>query len=164
MVGLEYTRTHDPFELSRSHAPVETQRRHDVDVLHAVLGQLGEHLLYDPLPYVRRLHRWQRDGYVVEGDGDLHPRPDLGGQRVATQGVLEGCLDLLVNVGNSRQGWRGIDHAGAQRQPLVAKGFAAMKRVSSLPVLHIGDQLLLVDVDMVGRCLGHIRSYASRGS
>ena len=61
----------------------------------AVGGQV-EDLLDDQLADVGRSHRRQRQGDVVEGDGELHARPEQRRQRVA----------VAERVAEGVRGWR----------------------------------------------------------
>src|SRR5215211_7317716 len=72
---------HDPTpqamaELGLRHPAMEAEGRDEVDVLDTFGGGLLQYLLDDLLTNVRFSHRRQRYREIVEGDGQLHARPE----------------------------------------------------------------------------------------
>ena len=78
-------------QLGVGHAPVQRQRGDEHHVVHAGLGGELEHLLDHELADVGAAHGGKRQRHVVEGDGELHARPQqrpqgLGVARAAGRG------------------------------------------------------------------------------
>ena len=61
--------------LGLGQSPVQSQCADEDDVVHPGLGGQVEDLLHDQLPGIGPPHRGQGQRDVVEGDGQLHPRP-----------------------------------------------------------------------------------------
>ena len=83
-------------QLGVGHAAVQRQRRDEHHVVHAGLGGQLEDLLDHQLAHVGAAHGRQRQRDVVEGDGELHARPQQG--RAAGRRRQGGC--------RGRGGWR----------------------------------------------------------
>ena len=100
-------------QFGSGHAAVQRQRGDDVYVIGARSGghvQDGlDHLLAD----VGSLHRGQREGDVVEGDGEPHARSQQGGERFAVDGMFEGVADGADGIGQPVHGAGRIDDPGA---------------------------------------------------
>src|SRR5215210_4865626 len=117
---------HDPLaqgppELLLRHAPVQPEGRDEVDVLHALRVSLLEHLLYDELAVVRRPHRRQGAGDVVEDDRKLHAGMEQLVQRLHPHRLEQRPLDGDVRVGERVHGPWGVDHTRPLRQLLVVE-------------------------------------------
>ena len=111
---------HRVAQLGLGHAPVQGEGGDEVDVVDA--GRRGhvQHGLDDALADVGPAHRGQRQGDVVEGDGQLHARRQQVGQgRAVAEGVEQGLADGLVGVLQARQRLGRVDDARASdRQSL----------------------------------------------
>ena len=84
-------------------------------------GSQVEDRLDDPLAVVGLLHRGQRQGDVVERDGQLHARPQQLGQRLGVaDGVQQGLADGRVRIAEGGQGLGGVDDAAPGGQLLQA--------------------------------------------
>ena len=62
-------------ELGLGHPPVEGEGDDELHIVHPGVGGHVEDLFDDELPDVGPLHGGKRQGDVVEGDGQLHARP-----------------------------------------------------------------------------------------
>ncbi len=132
---------HGVAQLGLGHPPVQGQGGDDVDVVHAGLGRQVEHGLDDPLAHVGPLHGGQGQRQVVEGDRELHPRPEQGGQRIVVERFQQGPADGLVGVGQAGQ-WLGrVDHpAPAHRQAFQAEPLAVVEQDRRRRAVDVEDE------------------------
>ncbi|MCB9552235.1 MAG: hypothetical protein H6705_10210 [Myxococcales bacterium] len=92
---------------------------------------------------VGALHGGQRERDVVDGDGELHARAELGVERVGLVGVVERVLDRGLGVGERLDGLVGVDDPGASGQHDFAEAGAEVHHARAGLVV---DEL---DVDRV---------------
>ena len=126
-------------QLVLGHAAVQGERGDEVDVVDAGRGGQVEHGLDDALAHVGPAHRRQRQGDVVERDGELHARRGAAragvasrragcrgrggsrrrgprGRRAARRGRARGCARPAASrAGSPRRGGRGS--AGSSGRP-----------------------------------------------
>jgi hypothetical protein len=122
--GVVHPVAHGVAQLGLGHAAVQRQGGDQVHVVDAGLGRHVEHGLDDALADVGPAHRRQGQRHVVEGDRQLHARPQQRRQRLAVDGVEEGVTDGLVRVPQGGQRLGRVDHPTAHRQLLEAEALA----------------------------------------
>ena len=137
MKGAEDPLAHDVPQLVVGHAPVQPQGRDDVQVLDACLGGHVDDLLHHELPYVRRGHGRQREGEIVEGDGQLHAAAEQRLQRVVLQRLGERALDGALGVGDRLQRVGRVDDARAERHLLQPDAFAVVEENRRRVPIHL---------------------------
>ena len=99
------------------------------DVVDAGLGRQLEDRLDHPLAVVGARHRGEGHGLVVEGDGELHPRPEQGPQGLAVaDGVLEGVADGAFGVVQGIDGLGRVDDPAAGGQLLQPEALAVVEQ------------------------------------
>ena len=103
-------------QLGLGHAAVERQGGDQHHVVHPGGRRQVEHLLDDELADVGGLHRGQREGDVVEADGEAHARAEQGRQRRrVAERVLEGVADGGHGSASGSRGSGGVDRPGCPR-------------------------------------------------
>ena len=101
------------------HAAMQGQGTYQHHVVDTGAGGQVENRLDDPLAVVRAVHGRQRQGDVVEGDGQPHAREQQLRQRGRVEGMEQGLDDGLVGVVERVEGLRRVDHPRPSgRQPL----------------------------------------------
>ena len=108
------------------HPAVQTEGGDDVDVVDAGGGRQVEHGLDDPLAVVGAAHLGQRQAGVVEHDRQLHVGLQQRRQRLHVDRIEQGVADRAVEIFDSVQRLRRVDHpAAVGRQLLEAEPLAA---------------------------------------
>jgi len=94
------------------------KRRGDDDliVFHAGCGEHLEQNRQGRLPNIGPKHLRQRQRDVVDGDSDLHPRPQQRAQRVHPLGMIERVTNRRRMVPQARDRRFGVDDARPRRQ------------------------------------------------
>ena len=123
---------------------MESQSGDEVDVIHAFFGKGLEDCFDDALTDVGSGHGREGQGDVVEGDGDLHPRPDGFRQGVLAQGVFQGVTYSSIGVFDGGEGGWGVDDSGPDRQLLISEGLAVVHEKPLPGLLHPFDQTALI--------------------
>ena len=127
--GVEHPLAQGVAQLVVGHPAVQGQSRDQVHVVHPRGGRHVEDLLDDPLADVGAPHGRQRQRDVVEGDGQLHSRPQPRRQRIGVERVQQGVADGLGGIGQAREGLGRVDDpAAARRQPLQAEALTVMEQ------------------------------------
>ena len=80
-------------QLLGRHPAMEAGRGNQVDVRDSFLGELLEQQFDDDLPGVGLGYRRDRHREVIEGDREFHVRPQLRGQGVASERILNRLVD-----------------------------------------------------------------------
>jgi len=116
MEGVEDFLPDHPLHLGVGHSPVERGGDDEMDVVHAGIGEQFQDNLQHRLAGVGGDHRRERERDVVQGDGDLHPRPEEGVEGVHSLRVIQCPADGGLGVGHALQWASGEHHAGPQGQ------------------------------------------------
>ena len=112
-------------ELGFGHPSVEGQGHDQGHVVHAGLGRHVQDLFDDHLADIGPLHGRQGQRDVVEGDGQLHPRPQEGGQGVAVAHRMgEGRADGRRRIWERIDGLGGVDDPAALGETFEAEPLA----------------------------------------
>ena len=123
--GVEDAVAEGVAQLVVGHPAMQRQRGDEDDVVDAGRGGLVEHGLDHAPAHVGRAHRRQREGDVVEGDRQPHPRPQQRREWLGIpDGVLEGVLDGRVGVGQRGDGLGRVDDPAARREALEPEALA----------------------------------------
>ena len=116
---------HGMAELGLGHTPVQGEGHDQLYVIDAGFRGHVKDLLDDHLADVGTLHGGQRQGDVVEGDGEAHPGEQQRREwLLVTFGVGEGVADGGLGVGQGLHGLRRIDHPASLRQLLQGEALA----------------------------------------
>ncbi len=113
-------------QLGFGHAAVESKGAYENDVVDPGLGGHVQHRFHDPLAVVGSVHGGQRQGDVVEGDGQAHTREQQLRQRFAvTEWVQQGVPDGVVGILEGLDRFGRVDDPGAAgREPLEPEPLA----------------------------------------
>jgi hypothetical protein len=137
MEGAEHPLADGALEFCRGHPPVQRVRGDEFDVVHPGCGGQLQNLLDHPLPDVRSAHLGQRQGQIVEDDGQSHPTAEQVWQRVAAVWVEQGVVDRAVDVDDARQRLRRVDHPAAQWKALQPKPLALVHQQRRSPLVDV---------------------------
>src|ERR1044072_4027318 len=114
-------------ELVVGDPPVQPERGDDVQVVDAGLGRHIDDLLHHELADVGRRHGRQRQGKVVERDGELHPAAKQRLEWIVLERLRERAPDRAFGVGDRLQ-WVGrINDARAERHLLQPDALAEVE-------------------------------------
>ncbi len=106
-------------QLGLGHPAMQGEGGDEMDVVDPRLGGEVENRLDHPLADVGPAHLGERQADVVEGDRQLHPREQLGAQRLGADRVVEGVADRPGDVVDRRQRLGRVDHPAAVRWQLL---------------------------------------------
>ena len=109
----------------------------ELDVVDAGPGGPLEDVLEDAAPDVRGLHLGERQGDVVEGNGQPHPAVQQGGERLGAVGVVQRPVDGGVDVLDPRERLGRVDDPAAEGEPLEAEPLTLMEQQRWGPLVHL---------------------------
>src|SRR4051812_28521275 len=119
---------------------METQGGDEVNVLDALRVRLLQHLLDNQLPCVRPLHRREREGEVVEGDGEPHAGEEQLMQRLHVHRLQQRPLYRHVRVGQRLDRSGRVDHPRPLRQLLIVKTIPRVEHHRGTTLLQNGRE------------------------
>src|SRR6185436_1094811 len=93
IVLVKNSRTDQALHFPLRHLPVQGIGDDDVNGVHTMSGEHIKHDLENRLPDVWRRHRWQRQTYVINRNGDTHSRFELCEEWIAAEGMIQGVTD-----------------------------------------------------------------------
>ena len=128
MEGREVALADGVAKLGRRHPAVQRERRDELDVLDpGAVGALDD-LLDDLAADVRRAHRRERDGDVVEGDRQPHARAQERVERVEAERGVERRGDGSGHVGERGNRRRRVDDPRADGEALEPELLAGVEQ------------------------------------
>ena len=140
-IGIELVvnlRAHHALHFPWRHFPVQGIGDDDVYVVNAITGQHIEHNLEDGLANVGRGHGRQGQADVINSDGYLHTRLELGEQGIASKRVIQRVSDRCLAIGQAFERRIRVQHARADGQVLENKVFARR---------HDARRAVAIDID-----------------
>ena len=139
--GVEDAVAQGVAQLGVGHAAVQRQRGDEHDVVDAGFGGELEHLLDHQLAYVGAAHGRQGQRDVVEGDGERHPRAQLGPQRRGVaERVLEGVADGADGVLERVDRLGRVQDPAAHREALEAEPLAVPEQRRRCRAVNLEDE------------------------